>query len=73
LKRKPKDPVKYFEVWYIVDWRKHRRRFSIIRRAKLGTRRRNVALNKYPCTFANLWPTAVRKTCRKIECIKVLL
>jgi len=65
LNRKPKAPVKYFEVENNVDWRKHKRRFSTIRRKKVGTRRRKAARNKNPCTFANLLLKAVLITCNK--------
>lgn len=51
LNRKPKAPVKYFEVENNADCRKHRRRFSTIRRKKIGTRRKKAARNKNPCTF----------------------
>ena len=65
-----KVPVTYFDVESKVDWRKHSKRFSKIRRKKIGTRLRKADRNRNPCTFANLLLKAVRNTCKMYKKIR---
>lgn len=58
-----KIPVTYFEVEWRVERRKHKSRFSEIKRKNKGTRRRNAARKRNPWTFASLLLRAVRNTC----------
>lgn len=63
LKCRLKIPVTYFEVEWRVERRKHKSRFSEIKRKNKGTRRRNAARKRNPWTLASLLLRAVRNTC----------
>lgn len=57
----------YFEVECIAERRKHNKIFSEINWKNNGTRRRKAARNRNPCTFASLFPKAVRNTWKQWE------